>query len=45
VSTLAVQGIRSARLERLGRIGTLVAVALNLSLGLVIVALKVLLSH
>jgi len=45
VATLAIQGIRYARLERLSRLGTLVAVALNLSLGLVIVALKVLLSH
>jgi len=45
VATLAIQGVRYARLERLSRLGTLVAVALNLSLGLVIVALKVLLSH
>jgi hypothetical protein len=45
VATLAVQGIRYARLERLSRIGTLVSVALNLSLGLLIVALKVLLAH
>ncbi len=45
VATLAVQGIRYARLERLSRMGTVVSVALNLSLGLVIVALKVLLAH
>lgn len=45
VATLAVQGIRYARLERLSRIGTLVSVALNLGLGLLIVALKVLLAH
>ena len=45
VATLAVQGIRYARLERLSRIGTLVSVALNLSLGLLIVGLKVLLAH
>ena len=45
VATLAVQGIRYARLERLSRIGTLVSVALNLCLGLLIVALKVLLAH
>ena len=45
VATLAVQGIRYARLERLSRLGTLVSVALNLSLGLLIVALKVLLAH
>ncbi len=45
VATLAVQGIRFARLERLSRTGTVVSVALNLSLGLVIVALKVVLAH
>jgi hypothetical protein len=45
VATLAVQGIRYARLERLSRLGTIVSVALNLSLGLLIVALKVLLAH
>lgn len=45
VVTLAVQGIRYARLERLSRIGTVVSVALNLSLGLAIVALKVILAH
>lgn len=45
VATLAVQGVRYARLERLSPIGTLVAVALNLSLGLAIVGLKVLLAH
>jgi hypothetical protein len=45
VTTLAVQGIRYARLERLTRIGTVVSVGLNLSLGLAIVALKVILAH
>jgi len=45
VATLAIQRLLYARLARLSRLGTLVAVALNLSLGLVIVALKVLLSH
>ena len=45
VATLAVQGIRYARLERLSRLGTIVSVALNLSLGLLIVALKVLRAH
>jgi hypothetical protein len=45
VATLAVQGIRYARLERLSRTGTVVSVALNLSLGLLIVALKVILAH
>ena len=45
VATLAVQGIRFARLERLSRTGTVVSVAINLSLGLLIVALKVVLAH
>ena len=45
VATLAIQGIRFARLERLSRTGTVVSVALNLSLGLLIVALKVVLAH
>jgi len=34
----AVQGVRYARIERLSRIGTVVSVALNLGLGLAIVA-------
>ncbi len=42
---LAVQGVRYARVERLGRIGTLISVSLNLGLGLVIVGLKALLAH
>lgn len=45
VATLAVQGLRYALLERLGRLGTLAAVALNLALGLAIVALKVVVAH
>jgi hypothetical protein len=45
VATLAVQGVRYARIERLSRIGTAVSVALNLSLGLAIVAVKVILAH
>ena len=45
VAMLAVQGIRYARLERLSRIGTVVSVTINLSLGLLIVALKVILAH
>lgn len=43
--TLAVEGFRYARLERYGRAGTLVAIAVNLSLGLLVVALKVGLAH
>jgi hypothetical protein len=45
IATLAVQGLRYARVERLGRRGTLAAVALNLALGLVLVVLEVLVSH
>jgi hypothetical protein len=43
--TLAVEGFRYARLERYGRAGTLVAIAANLSLGVLVVALKVGLAH
>jgi hypothetical protein len=45
VATLAVQGVRYSRIERLSWIGTVGSVALNLSLGLAIVALKVILAH
>src|SRR5207248_2873059 len=43
--TLAVEGLRYARFEGLGRAGTLVAIVVNLSLGLLIVVLKVTLTH
>ena len=42
---LLAQGVQYARVEHLGRFGTFVSVALNLALGLVIVALKAALSH
>ena len=42
---LGVQGARYAQVERLGRFATVVAVACNLGLGLVIVGLKALLAH
>ena len=45
VAALAVQGLRYALLERLGRLGTLASVGLNLALGLAIVALKVIVAH
>lgn len=45
VAILGVQGLRYAALEHLGRLGTLGSVALNLALGLTIVALKVLVAH
>lgn len=45
VLTLALQGLRYARVERLGAAGTLLSVSANLVLGLVIVAMKVLVAH
>lgn len=45
VATLGAQGLRYARSERMGRSGTVVAVSVNLSLGLAIVALKALVTH
>jgi membrane-associated PAP2 superfamily phosphatase len=45
VATLTVQGLRYARLERLSRTGTIVTAAINLALGLLIVALKALVAH
>ena len=45
VATLAVQGVRYARVERLGRTGTMAIVTANLALGFVIVALEVALAH
>ena len=45
VATLTVQGLRYARLERLSPTGTVVTVAINLALGLVIVVLKALVVH
>ena len=45
VATLTVQGLRYARLERLSPTGVMVTVAINLALGLVIVALKALVVH
>jgi hypothetical protein len=45
VATLAVEGARFAALERVGRGMTVVVVALNILLGLSIVALKALVAH
>jgi hypothetical protein len=45
VATLAIQGVRYARLEHLGGVGTALSVSANLSFALLIVALKVLVSH
>jgi len=43
--TLAVEGVRYARLEGFGRGGTLLAVGANLALGSSVVLLKVLVAH
>ena len=45
VAGLAVQGVRYARLERLGLLPTAVAIAVNVGLGLLIVAAKVIFAH
>lgn len=45
VATLAIQGVRFARLERLSLVGTMASVTINLGLVLMIVVLKVLVSH
>ena len=44
-ATLGILGIRYARVENLGPLASMVAVAINVSLGGVIIALKVLVSH
>jgi len=43
--TLAAEGVRFARLERLRLAGTFAAMAINLALGLLVVAMKVALAH
>ena len=43
--TLAAEGVRFARAESLGPLGTLAASGLTLALGLLVVALKVLIAH
>jgi hypothetical protein len=45
VVTLAGQGVRYARLERLSTAGTITTIAINLGLGLSLVALEVLVTH
>jgi hypothetical protein len=45
LGVLGAQGITFARVERLGLLGTLVVVALNLCLGLALIALKLVVSH
>jgi hypothetical protein len=43
--TLAAEGVRFARLERLGPAGTVAATGINLALGLLVVAMKILIAH
>jgi hypothetical protein len=43
--TLGAEGVRFARLEGLGRAGTFAATGLNVALGLLVVALKVVVAH
>jgi hypothetical protein len=45
IITLAAQGVRYARLERLSRIGAIITVSVNLALGLTIVAMEVFVAH
>ena len=45
LAVLAAQGVVFARIERLGRVATLVVVTANLAFGLVLVALKLALTH
>ncbi|MGH3084287.1 MAG: hypothetical protein ACRDNP_09565 [Gaiellaceae bacterium] len=45
LATLVLQGFRYAGVEGFSRAGTIVAIAVNLSLGLVIVALEAALAH
>jgi hypothetical protein len=45
LAALALQGLRYARVERLGRLGMAAIVAANLALGLLVVALKVVVNH
>lgn len=45
LATLAAEGFRYARLERLGPASTLLIIASNLALGLLVVVLKVAVSH
>jgi hypothetical protein len=45
LAVLAAQGIAFARMEHLGRIGTVVVVTVNLCLGLALVGLKVFVTH
>lgn len=45
LAVLAVQGLEFARIEQLGRLGTVVAVAGNVGVGLLLVAVKLVVTH
>jgi hypothetical protein len=45
LTTLAVEGVRYGRVERFGPLGTVVAVAANVALGLIVVILKITVEH
>lgn len=45
VVALAAQGLRYAQIEHLGSVGTLASVGLNVTVGLALVALEVLIAH
>jgi hypothetical protein len=45
LAILAVEGFRYAHIETLGRLATLVVVSANLTVGLLVVALKVAVAH
>jgi hypothetical protein len=45
VATLAVQGVRYARLEHIGRLGEVLAISVNVLLGLSLVGLKLVVGH
>jgi hypothetical protein len=45
LAVLVATGLVFARVERLGLLGTLVVVALNLALGLILLALKIAVTH
>jgi hypothetical protein len=45
LATLAAEGVRFARLEHLGRVGTLGAICANLAVGLLVVAMKIAVAH
>jgi hypothetical protein len=45
LAVLVAQGVAFARMERLGRLGTVFVIAMNLALGVVLIGLKLLVTH